>query len=136
MIVKVYTKICKATSIQRRVKISSHVIHLSITYLDIAEQSIKWKQFTKQKWTEIAIGCLSLASKFDEMDERIPLTEEFLKFADLKISPSRFLDNEKFLLNSIFNWNLNLLTVCHFVELYIKIGVVFVEEWVDFSNTS
>lgn len=62
------------------------------------------------------------------MDERIPLTEEFIKFGELKCTVDKFLDNEKFLLNHVLKWNLNILTVCHFVELYIKMGIVFEDE--------
>ena len=52
----------------------SITMHLGVTYLDILLQDDKI--FDKQKPDTVALTCLLLASKFDELDENIPLIRE------------------------------------------------------------
>lgn len=50
-------------------------IHLAVVYLDILIQDEKI--FEKQRQEVISLTVLLLASKFDELDDNIPLIREF-----------------------------------------------------------
>jgi len=50
-------------------------IHLAVVYLDILIQDEKVFEGFKQE--VLSITCLLLASKFDELDDNIPLIREF-----------------------------------------------------------
>ena len=58
-----------------KLKQSPLTTHLAIVYLDILMQDDKL--FNIYKIELIAITCLLLASKFDELDDNIPLIREF-----------------------------------------------------------
>lgn len=96
----------------------------------------------------MALSCLLLASKFDEIDDNIPLIEEFCKAHSLvrdsldngflhaqvdrtRLSQSRAYPTlrlmqrcELYLLN-ILCWDLNTITPLHFVLNHLYQGVVF-----------
>ena len=57
-----------------KMKQRSITIHLAVSYLDILIQDEK--VFDKTKADTLALTCLLLASKFDELDENIPLIRE------------------------------------------------------------
>jgi len=116
-------------------------VHLAVLYLDIVAHHAISATFSKVHWKEVAMSCLFIAAKFDEVDDNIPISEEFCVKAMgdgggrdynlvLKWSTNQFLEWESLLLRSVLGWNLNLLTPLHFLELYVQMGAVFEsEEW-------
>jgi hypothetical protein len=57
-----------------KMKQRSITIHLAVAYLDILMQDEK--VFDSVKPDTVGLTCLLLASKFDELDENIPLIRE------------------------------------------------------------
>lgn len=68
------------------------MIHLAITYIDIILSNFT---LPKPKLKPVSLICLSIASKFDELDDNIPLGREFIKFSGLKLKYQDFLQNEQ-----------------------------------------
>ena len=70
-------------------KQSQLTIHLAVNYMDrfltakkslhrnVSDQNIRLFLFKDHSLDAIAVTCLLLASKFDEIDDNIPLIEEF-----------------------------------------------------------
>jgi len=96
----------------------------------------------------LGLSCLLLASKFDEIDDNIPLLEEFCKAHTLvrdsldagilsaKASHSRVaysrsypgfgaLERCELYLLKVLCWDLNTITPMHFVKLHLYQGVIF-----------
>ena len=98
--------------------------------------------------------CLLLASKFDEIDDNIPLISEFTRAhsiikdrLDAEYTPKarsksrtdlKYADITKceMTLLNILNWNLNTLTPLHFVQNYVFQGIVFSNDTLAQSETS
>ena len=125
-------------------KQSQLTIHLAVNYMDrflatknklypdIQGNRIKISVFRDHSLDAVAMTCLLLASKFDEIDDNIPLISEFTRahsivkdrleaeFAGKKsklrtdLSYKDMTKCELTLLN-ILKWNLNTLTPLHFV---------------------
>jgi len=98
------------------------VIHLAITYIDIILSTI---EIPHSEYKLLAIGCLSIASKFDEDDPNLPLAHEFIKFSSLKISRKDFIKSESKILQKYLQWDLNVTTVFHFSECLLSMGIIF-----------
>jgi hypothetical protein len=93
--------------------VNNCIIHLAITYLDII---LSVTTIPNSKFKPYAMCCLSIASKFDELDPNIPLAREFIKYGNLKIMFQEFIDNEAIIIQKYLKWDLNILTVHHFAE--------------------
>lgn len=135
-------------------KQSQLTIHLAVNYLDrflvaknkihkdATSANIKSKLFKVHSLDSYAMTCLLLASKFDEIDDNIPLISEFTRAHALvrdnlekeytgssrkHRSNLTYNDISKCEINllNILGWNLNTLTPLHFVLNYVYQGVVF-----------
>ena len=109
---------------------------------DVAESKIKAALFWDHSPDTYAVTCLLLASKFDEIDDNIPLISEFTRAhsiikdrleaefvgtsakARVSLTFANISKCELSLLN-ILNWNLNTLTPLHFVHNYVYQGIVY-----------
>ena len=123
-------------------KQSQLTIHLAVNYMDrflaakknlhrnVSDQNIRLFLFKDHSLDAIAVTCLLLASKFDEIDDNIPLIEEFkrshavIRQSLSQESPAKNqwkhlsyndIKNCEVSLLIIFNWNLNTLTPLHFI---------------------
>ena len=135
-------------------KQSTLTIHLAVNYLDrflsaknklypeIQANRIKIAVFRDHSLDAVSMTCLLLASKFDEIDDNIPLISEFTRAhsivrdrleAEFAGKKSKFRSDLTFrdiskceltLLN-ILKWSLNTLTPLHFVQNYVYQGIVF-----------
>jgi len=56
-------------------------IHLAVAYLDLMMHQ---PSFSEERQELLALTCLLLSSKFDELDDNIPLIREFQKAARQK----------------------------------------------------
>ena len=129
-------------------KQSQLTIHLAVNYLDrflavknklypdIQGNRIKIALFRDHSLDAVSMTCLLLASKFDEIDDNIPLISEFtrahsiikdrleVEFAGKKGKSRidlKYTDISKceLTLLNILKWNLNTLTPLHFVQNYV-----------------
>ena len=106
-----------------KMKQRSITIHLAVAYLDILMQDEAG--FQKSKADTVALTCLLLASKFDELDENIPLIRELQRLCrQTSISYDEVVKCEVQTLNKL-NWDLFKLTPLHFVQNLVGQGIVF-----------
>ena len=68
--------------------------------------------------------CLMAASKYDELDDRIPMIKELQKLAKFAFTYKEGLEGEGEVLMQL-NWNLNVITPLHFVQSLVGMGVIF-----------
>ena len=87
-VVKIYTQIINNYNKQWQTNPNNSVIHLAITYIDIV---LSQNQIPKSELKSIALSCLSIASKFDELDTEIPLAKEFIRFSCLELNYDEFI---------------------------------------------
>lgn len=101
--------------IGEKMKQRSLTIHLAVVYLDILMQDERI--FDKQKSEVITLTCVLLASKFDELDDNIPLIRELQRIcARQRVIPYEdVIKCEVFVLRKM-NWDLFKLTPLHFVQ--------------------
>lgn len=71
-----------------------------------------------------AIGCVFVASKFDELDNNIPFLKDFIKAAKFMFKYDEIIQEEKRLCE-LFNWQLLVLSPLHFVYSLLSMGVIF-----------
>lgn len=109
------------------------IIHLAITYLDIILSVI---EVSKSDYKPYAMCCLSIASKFDELDPNIPLSREFIKYGNLRIKSQEFIHNEAKIIQKYLKWDLNILTVYHFAEWFLTMGIVFSNDQIKGKSVS
>lgn len=109
------------------------IIHLAITYLDIV---LSITEVSKSDYKPYAMSCLSIASKFDEHDPNIPLSREFIKYGNLRIKPLEFINNEARIIQKYLKWDLNILTVYHFAEWFLTMGIVFSDDLIKGKSVS
>ena len=76
----------------------------------------------------LAVTCLLLASKYDELDDKIPFINDMIyslqKVMSLKHNEVLKLEGK---LLHIFHWDLMILTPLHFVYSYLAQGIIFTE---------
>jgi len=96
-------------------------IHIAIAYLERAYQNGLYKTKEARLKSEnqlrvLAVTCLLLASKYDELDDRIPFINDMSKVLKkaANINHSEVLKLETEILFS-FNWDLIIITPLHFV---------------------
>lgn len=71
-----------------------------------------------------AIGCVFIASKFDELDNNIPFLKDFIKAAKYMFKYAEIIKEEASLVEK-FNWQLFVLSPLHFVYSLLSMGVIF-----------
>lgn len=76
-----------------------------------------WKPKVRPKFLEcLVVGCLYLASKCKEEDEKISITPEFVIDCDSKCSSNELLRMEKLILDK-FHWFIDFVTPIDFLQL-------------------
>ncbi|CDW90074.1 UNKNOWN [Stylonychia lemnae] len=96
----------------------------------------------KQRVRKLALKaqmCLLLASKYDELDDRIPMIRDFQKLARYEFAYKECKDEEELVLNQL-NWNLQFLTPVHSIQSLQSLGIVFeddrIQSELDSQNTA
>ena len=74
-----------------------------------------------------AIGCVFIASKFDELDNNIPFLKDFIKAAKFMFKYDEIIQEEKRLCEK-FDWQLLVVSPLHFVYSLLSMGVVFEDD--------
>jgi hypothetical protein len=72
-----------------------------------------------------AITCLLLASKFDELDDNIPLIRDFVRLAKAKGFTYEAMQKHEIIMLRALDWDLFKQTPLHFVQNLVGQGVVF-----------
>lgn len=81
----------------------------------------------KVKHHLIALTCLILAAKYDELDCNIPMLQDFQKIANSKLVMVRIdaIKECETAILRLIDWNLKIITPIVFVEMLLTQGVVF-----------
>eukprot|EP00347_Sterkiella_histriomuscorum_P013562 403364240 len=79
--------------------------------------------------------CLLLASKFDELDDYIPMIRDFQKLARYEFSYRECKDEEEAVLRQL-GWSLGFITPYHILDSLISQGVIFEDDKIRGSENS
>jgi len=82
----------------------------------------------------MALTCFILAAKFQEKDDDIPLIEDCISVTNSARKSTLLYDqvtrNEYCVLRDL-NWDINRVTIYHFVKNYISQGIIFTNDFVN-----
>lgn len=110
-----------------KLKQSTLIIHIAIAYLDIAMYR---HTFHKKQLQLVALTSLLIASKYDELDDKIPLIRDFQRATKSYYTESAIKQCELFLLQ-LFSWKLVIITPIHFTASLLGMGVVFTDDRIE-----
>ena len=112
-------------------------IHIAIAYLErlyflgydkIIDKKGMQYQKSQEELRKLTVTCLLLASKYDELDDRIPFINDLINIYKnvVKIEHKEVIQLETQLLFT-FDFDLMILTPLHFVYSLVAQGVVFAD---------
>lgn len=103
------------TSIAERHKLGLTSLHLAVYLLDFFMDNF---DVSRNQLNLVAMGCLSVATKFEEKEEDIPKQNVLSHYCAGAYASSDFLQMELMLLK-FFDWEVGLVTPAHFINFYI-----------------
>jgi len=103
------------TTICERHKLGLCSLHLAVHLLDYFMDNF---DVSRNQLNLVAMGCLSVAAKFEEKEEDIPKQNVLSHYCQGTYAPSDFLQMELMLLN-FFDWEVGLITPGHFINFYL-----------------
>jgi len=106
-----------------KLMLSNPTIHIAVAYMDYV---LSKHDFPRHKLPLIAVTCLSLAAKYDELDKNIPPIQEYIRASGSKLPATRVDDLKECEVNvlRILAWNLRIITPLVFVETLLTQGVL------------
>eukprot|EP00826_Nyctotherus_ovalis_P063528 TRINITY_DN9318_c0_g6_i1.p1 TRINITY_DN9318_c0_g6~~TRINITY_DN9318_c0_g6_i1.p1 ORF type:complete len:288 (+),score=86.75 TRINITY_DN9318_c0_g6_i1:192-1055(+) len=104
-----------------RLRLSDCTFHIAVKYMDYILSS---KEYHQSKYQLIALTCLILAAKYDELDIKIPFPEDFSRIAKLPFHNYVIAQCEMLLLN-ILDWKLKIATAYTVTRCLLSQGVLF-----------
>jgi hypothetical protein len=114
-------------------------LHTAIVYLDrvlsLYETRKRNELLNNEEPTKVgryslelaAIGCIFIASKYDELDNNIPFLKDFIKAAKYMFKYGEIIKEEMRLV-ALFDWKLMVLSPLHFVYSLLSMGVIFSDD--------
>jgi len=98
-------------------KIGHNTIHLAIKLLD---GFMSGHDIEARRLDLVSIGCLRIASKFEEKDSKVPRLKSIcaLHPDNINIRPEEYRCLEEMVLK-YFKWNVNIPTTSHFLEIFL-----------------
>jgi hypothetical protein len=105
-------------SISDRHKLSMTSLHLAVYLLDFFMDNF---DVSKSQLNLLSMGCLSVATKFEEKEEDIPKQGVLSHYCGGSYTPTEFLQMELMLLK-FFDWEVGLVTPAHFISFYVTHG--------------
>ncbi|XP_074000040.1 cyclin J isoform X2 [Rhodnius prolixus] len=101
-------------SVAERLTLSNVTVHLGIFLID---KFMDNHNIVINRLASVALVCLLIAAKFEELDSRIPKLTDLPALVGYEMSLAEFVQLEIFVLNS-FNWRISWPTPAHFAEFY------------------
>eukprot|EP00602_Paraphysomonas_sp_CaronLab_P013578 CAMPEP_0185040332 /NCGR_PEP_ID=MMETSP1103-20130426/38263_1 /TAXON_ID=36769 /ORGANISM="Paraphysomonas bandaiensis, Strain Caron Lab Isolate" /LENGTH=333 /DNA_ID=CAMNT_0027579589 /DNA_START=87 /DNA_END=1088 /DNA_ORIENTATION=+ len=95
-------------------------IHAAISYMDRIQPNEKFSTF---QWQTVAICCITIASKYNEMEEDLPDLKSFSAIIEHDIPYNVALEYELWILKQM-GWKLNARTPLAFLCCFSSLGVV------------
>jgi hypothetical protein len=113
-------------------KLNTFVTHSAVRYLDrlLSEWDVD-----KDKWQLIAIGCLLVAAKYEEEDERIPSINDLNECSNNIYTIEMVRDVELSILQRM-EWKLGGFTTLHFICHFTSRGCISINDRVDGPTSS
>ena len=109
-----------------KLNLSKRTSHLASLYTDLILNGNS-NIFHSDKYYNIALCCLIIATKFIELDIKLPYFRDFIKISKTKIHRFIIQDTEICLLRLLY-WNLRVPTVYEMVMNFLTAGVLFRDE--------
>lgn len=109
---------------------SNTTVHIAVAYMDYVMSK---HDSSIESHYLIAITCLVLAAKYDELDKNIPPVQDYIKAAYSKL-PCTNIESVKeceVMCLKILDWNLRIVTPLNFIEILLTQGVLFSEDLVN-----
>ena len=78
----------------------------------------------------IALTCLIIGAKYDELDQKIPMIQDFQRVSRFMYR-YEIVKQAEILVLKILDWNLKIVTPLHFIMLFLAQGVVFKGDTID-----
>ena len=104
--------------------------HAAISYLDRVQPNEKFGPF---QWQMVAISCITVAAKYNEMEEDVPDLYTLGSIIDRDISYNAALDYEMWVLKQM-GWKLNARTPLSFLSCYHCVGIFSSSEMAAFKD--
>ena len=105
-----------------RLQQSNFTIHNACTYLDIL---FPHQEIFEKRSKVIALTCLFISSKFEELDDNIPSAREFVEESRIQVGRREMMKIESELLNGPLEWDLGVVTPLSATEALLSLGVIF-----------
>ena len=99
-------------------------MHVAVMYLDRMLQSL---QIPRHKLQLVAVACILIAAKFEEMEEVVPTISDMNRYAQRAFIPEEIQNTEVVVLNRL-DWSLTTFTPLHFSSYFVSEGVLFHED--------
>lgn len=103
------------TTIAERHKLGLTSLHLAVYLLDFFMDNF---DVSRNQLNLVAMGCLSVSSKFEEKEEDIPKQNVLSHYCSGAYAASDFLQMELMLLK-FYDWEVGLVTPAHFINFYV-----------------
>lgn len=116
-----------------RLLLSKATIHIAVAYLDYV---LGKQDMPRHRLCLVAVTCLYLAAKYDELDRNIPNLNDLLRASSAKLSAARpddIKECEVSLLRTL-SWSLRIITPLVFAEVLLTQGVVHKSDKVGDNN--
>jgi len=104
-------------TVASELKVGANAIHLAVKLLD---GFMSGHNIEVHRLNFVSIGCLLIASKFEEKDSKVPKLKTVCAFLpnDVKIILDEYRCLEEMVLK-YFKWNINIPTTSHFLEIFL-----------------
>jgi hypothetical protein len=104
-----------------RFRLADSTFHIAVKYMDFV---LSQKEYHHSKYQLIALTCLILAAKYDELDMNIPFPEDFARIAKLPFHNYVIAQCEMLILD-LLNWKLKVSTSYSIGHCLLAQGVLF-----------
>jgi hypothetical protein len=113
----------------KKLDITNSSLHIAVAYMDYVLSKLN---FPSGKFNLIALTCLIIAVKYDELDENIPSLFDFMSAtrSTLFTKPNDIKNCEAKVLSAL-GWNLCIITPLNFLEILFTQGVVHITDTVE-----
>ncbi len=81
-------------------------------------------EIASKMYPVVALTCLIIAAKYDELDRNIPPYDDYIKASSLEVAKENLIECEMHLLQQL-SWNLRVVTPLIFLQLLLTQGVIF-----------
>lgn len=106
---------------KKKLCLSDGTFHIAVKYMDYI---LSQKEYHQSKYQLIALSCLVLAAKYEELDMNIPFPEDFARIAKLPFHNFVIAQCEMLILE-ILNWKLKVSTTYSITHCLLSQGVLF-----------